>query len=91
MIETILICGVWAAFCVAACAIYTKQACKKVREKTINETISTYQGMVRRFTDGIQKECPECAFSENGTLCDKMDIQNFVRYGTCTNYEKKRF
>lgn len=91
MIEIILACGIWGIFCAVACSAYTKHACQKVRTETIDKTIKTYQVMVKRFMDGIQNECPTCAFSENGTLCSKMDVPNFVRYGTCTCYEKKRF
>ena len=91
MIETIAVCALWGVVCVVASKIYVEHKKKEIERKAVTGAVEAYSEGLKRFADGSAEKCPMCAHSNGGILCEKADMANLVRFGTCTNFEEKRY
>lgn len=91
MIETIIICGAWALFCAVASHMYIEHRKKKIQHDAVVSAVETYTAGLKRFTEGSAEKCPNCAYSHGGCICKDADMENLVRFGTCTRFEERRY
>ena len=91
MIVTIVACAITGLAVWAVCTAHTSRLMKSVEHDTIVRVVESYNKGLKRYIEGIIQMCPKCAHNEDGFVCGRADMYNFIKFGTCTNYEEKRF
>ena len=91
MIDILIACGVTALVSSILFELRVKRVRRKTEHDAVVATVEVYSNGLKRFADSVKDICPNCAYNCNGALCDKVDFYNFIKFGTCTNYEKRRF
>lgn len=76
--------------CFLVSFLYMRYERKRIERQTIKMTLKIYGERLSRISEYIEKVCPTCAF-HNSKQCEKVDVNNLIVYGKCTNFEQKRF
>ena len=71
-------------------SLYMRYKHKKIATQAIRATLDVYGKKLIAMSEYIQEVCPTCAYY-NTAQCDKVDVNNLVAFGRCTNFERRRF